>query len=80
MEDDFFRFIHAEQKYIEDAKWYEGIRICRDPGDEYIMQWTAEHAKEFRERWNESVCRTCILCCACGNNVYKKCDSYRAEK
>ena len=76
MQDDFFRFMHAEQKYIDDAKWYEGIRINRDPGDAFVMQWALQHAKEFRDMWDKSNCKNCCLCSACGNNVIEDCDNF----
>ena len=40
-------------KEIEVQKWLEGERRGCDPGEEFVTKWIAEHAAEFRIRWEK---------------------------
>ena len=42
-------FMEKQCREIELAKYYEGIRICRDPGEEFVRKWIAENAAKYRE-------------------------------
>lgn len=45
------KFMADQIKEIEVQKWLEGERRGCDPGEEFVTQWIAEHAAEFRKRW-----------------------------
>ena len=75
-DDDFTKFVKAEIKYINDAKWYEGINTHRDPGENFIEHWALDHASEFREKWNMSKCKVCVNGGICGNNLKTECHSF----
>jgi|GEM_PF-6341069 len=52
-------FVKAEIKAIEIAKWLAGEKLNKDPGDEFILVWIRDHAKEFRKKWKTSKCQYC---------------------
>ena len=72
----FEKFIKAEQKYIDDAKYYEGINTNSDPGINYIYQWISKYAKEFRQKWDVSICKDCFKADKCGDKLKFNCDSF----
>jgi hypothetical protein len=78
MENEFEKFMNAEIKYINDAKWYEGIRTNKDPGNPFIESWAISDAKIFRDKWNKSCCKKCADCNLCGNNVRETCDKFKS--
>jgi hypothetical protein len=39
-----------------------------------LEEWVANNAKDFREKWNKSVCRSCIK--SCTHLVVDKCSAY----
>lgn len=47
-------FMQKQIAEIELAKYYEGIRIGRDPGDEFVRKWIKENAEAYREANNPS--------------------------
>ncbi|MBD3377486.1 hypothetical protein GF406_20830, partial [candidate division KSB1 bacterium] len=51
------KFLKVQVKKIELDKWYEGIRIKRDPGSEFIMKWIQHYAADYRTSWNDSLCK-----------------------
>lgn len=74
--DDLDRYLKAEIKYIEDAKWFEGIRTHTDPGDFFIQSWIISSANNFRLQWEQSCCRFCQ--CDCRDNLKPKCDNFKS--
>lgn len=32
-------------------KWLEGERICRDPGQQFILDWIKNNAIKYRKEW-----------------------------
>lgn len=46
---DHKEFMQKQCHEIELAKYYEGIRIGRDPGEEFVKKWILENAKKYRE-------------------------------
>lgn len=42
-------FMEKQCREIELAKYYEGIRIGRDPGEEFVRKWIAESAAKYRD-------------------------------
>ena len=76
----FNNYLKAEKKYIEDAKWFEGINTNKDPGDKFILNWIQKHAKEFREKWMKTECQYCVKAGICGDQLKVKCkESIRYE-
>ena len=47
-------FLQKQIAEIELAKYYEGIRIGRDPGDEFVRKWINDNAEAYREANNPS--------------------------
>ena len=45
------QFIKDQILEIEKAKWAEGCRIHKDPGEEFVREWIQKHGEEFRQRW-----------------------------
>ena len=72
----FCKFLHTEMKTIDEAKWYYGEKIKRDPGQEYIVDWINRNAKEWREKWEASVCQHCISWMECGEKLKINCDNF----
>ena len=77
---DHRRFIQAETKLIEIAKWIEGERIHKDPGateeekNAFMNEWISNHASDVRNAWNDSKCRTCGN--GCFHNMKKECPKF----
>ena len=72
----FKNFLSAEQKFITESKYYKGINLHKDPGDEYITECIEKKAKTFREMWNLSVCKNCVKAGKCGNNLRIDCANF----
>lgn len=47
-------FMQKQIAEIELAKYYEGIRIGRDPGDAFVRKWIKDNAEAYREANNPS--------------------------
>jgi len=75
-ERDFEDFIYSEVEKIKIDKWVEGEKTHKDPGIEYEMYWVHCNAKNYRESWFKSKCRTCVFCRVCGYNALSACDKY----
>ena len=73
---EFNDFIHSEVEKIKIDKWIEGEKIHRDPGAEFELSWVYSNAKNYRDAWSNSKCRTCVCCQDCGYNVISNCDNY----
>lgn len=76
----FCKFLKSEMKKIDEDKWYEGERTCRDPGQEYIIDWINRNAKEWRDGWEKSVCQHCTSWFECGHNLKKDCERYTFDE
>jgi hypothetical protein len=80
VEYDHIRFMSAETKLIEIAKWIEGEHTHRDPGateqekNAFMEKWIVDHATGVRNAWNDSKCRTC--CKDCFYNMKKECSNF----
>jgi len=74
------RFMRAQRKRIEVDKWIEGCRIQNDPGQRFILNWIFLYAGQFRNAWQNSLCRSCELYELCGHQVRTTCDEYKELK
>jgi hypothetical protein len=45
-------YITEQIHIIDEAKWLEGCRTNKDPGNEFVAQWVQTNAAEFRKIWN----------------------------
>lgn len=55
MNDDFAEFMKAQTHQMELDKYYEGIRINADPGEQFLKNWvTNGSAEAFRKWWDEN--------------------------
>ena len=70
----FQNYLKAEKKFIEDAKYFEGINTNKDPGNEFIISWVELYAQKFRDRWLKSKCQHCKDSVECGNKLKEECD------
>ena len=43
------KFLQKQKEKIDKDKWVEGERICRDPGQEFVLDWIKNNAKKFRK-------------------------------
>lgn len=52
---EFSEYMKAQVDALNLAKWYEGERIGRDPGEEFIRQLLKNgSAEDFRKYWEEN--------------------------
>ena len=47
-------FMATQISWIEVAKWYEGERLGKDPGEDFVNQWVKTNGAAFRKWWNEN--------------------------
>ena len=73
----FEKYLIAQIKYINDAKWYEGIHICHDPGEQFVECWVMKNANMFRERWNNCMCCSCEKADKCGDLLKEGCTEFK---
>ncbi len=66
-------FMRAQSKKIEIEKWCEGVRMQRDPGMEFVVNWILNHGEWFRRAWEKSLCCKCRLSGYCGYEVREHC-------
>lgn len=69
-------FLDIEKKYLSDARWYQGLKICKDPGDEFEIEWVLTSAEAFRQKYDNSCCRKCCHIRDCGVNLIEECQGY----
>jgi len=72
----FCKFLQVEMKKIDEDKYFQGIRIQCDPGQEYIVDWINRNAKKWREEWESSCCQHCQHWLECGHQVKKDCVNF----
>jgi hypothetical protein len=73
------KFVNVQIKKIEIEKWCEGVRLKRDPGKQYILNWIFSNAASFRMAWEQSLCKGCQHSDQCGYLVQTQCDMYEPE-
>ena len=71
----FKRYMFAQVKYFNDAKYFEGINTHNDPGDGFIEVFVCQKSVLFRESWNRSQCSKC--CKDCGDLLKEYCDNFK---
>lgn len=73
------KYTYCQIQKIDLDKWYEGVRMQRDPGQRFILEWIDRNAAWFREAWNNSLCQTCSNWRNCGHQVLQGCEFYQKE-
>lgn len=58
------RFLEAQRRAVDCAKWLEGVEIGHDPGNGFVINWIELFAKKFRDQWQNSCCKDCKKDCA----------------
>ncbi len=72
-------FMRSQKKRIEEDRWFEGCRINKDPGSEFVLNWIRLNAGLFRKSWEKSLCKKCELCVECGHNVKLDCTNFKKK-
>jgi hypothetical protein len=67
------KFMKCQVKKLDIEKWYEGLRIHRDPSSEYIFNWVKENAQMYRDQWFNSACSYCPKWETCGWKAVEQC-------
>jgi hypothetical protein len=44
-------YMQMQIDVIDEAKWLEGCRTNKDPGNSFIVEWVSENADSFRKKW-----------------------------
>jgi hypothetical protein len=70
------KYMLAQKKKIELEKWYEGCKMDHDPGESFIINWIFTNANQFREAWEQSLCKKCCLVEECGFEVRDVCNKF----
>ncbi len=76
---EFYDFVYCEVKRIKIDKWVEGERIHQDPGVQFELDWVSKNAEGYRDAWEHSMCRTCLLKRLCGFNALSSCKKYEND-
>ncbi len=69
-------FMEAQVHRIEIDKWCQGERQESDPGDEFILDWVYDNAKDFRDDWQISLCQSCASLRDCGYYALSACENF----
>ena len=72
----FRNYLQVQMNLIDIDKWNEGMRLHKDPGEEFVREWVEKHAKEFHIKWNKSVCHNCKYQLDCGWELLEQCDKF----
>lgn len=73
----FVRFLKNQRHKMEIDKWCEGIRLCKDPGEEYNIDWVNQNGAWFHDAWYNSICKNCINWGYCGWKVKQCCNLFK---
>lgn len=74
----FRKFMEMQLHRIDVDKWYEGLRIKRDPFElGYVDDWIEHNAEEFETRYDASLCKHCKKWKDCGYKVLVECSEYK---
>jgi hypothetical protein len=80
MSNNFKAFMLSEMHAIDIAKWLEGCEHNYDPGENFVLKWIEENAKDYREKWFASVCCTCDKSEDCGYRCLTECEYYNENE
>ncbi len=80
MEESLFqRFMEVQKKYVEDATYFEGINTHCNPnsdGNTFIITWIKLNAVQFRQQWDNSLCKDCSDYRKCGTFLESDCNRF----
>jgi hypothetical protein len=66
----------AELRAIEKAKWLASEAAGHDLGNDFCVAWIADHAAEFRNAYDTSLCKTCHNINHCYDQLKVDCSRY----
>lgn len=69
----FCKFIQVEIRKIDEDKFFKGIEIKQDPGNDFILDWIKRNGENWRNEWNLSKCQHCKHWKVCGHLVKQDC-------
>jgi len=72
--------MRIQRQKLDIDKWFEGQRISRDPGTEYILEWIEQNATLYRKTYELSLCKRCKLWKTCGYKLRMLCSRVQIEK
>lgn len=76
----FQKFIKTEVRKIELDKYFEGIDIHGDPGQDFVERWIAENSVDWRKAWDASKCKHCRYWFDCGQELRTECSKFKFDK
>lgn len=76
MKNNLQAFLVAQKAKIEKDKWNEGIKLNKDPGQSYIINWISQNGGWFRLAWEKSLCNSCSSANVCGYKVKQICECF----
>lgn len=74
------KFMLVQIKYLNDAKYFEGINSHKDPGDTFIFDLLKGTSTILRSRWNSSKCQDCLFWRECGHLLKQECAKFIIDK
>jgi hypothetical protein len=75
----FCKFLEIERKKIDEDKYFRGIEINNDPGQEYVIDWINRNAKKWRDDWDISLCKHCNHWRVCGHKIQQQCEKFEFD-
>ena len=54
------KYLNKEKEEIDKAKWCEGEKIGKDPGQEFVKEWIDKCAKKFRKSYTVEDLKLCL--------------------
>jgi len=78
---EFIKKTFVEVRKIETDRWFEGIRINRDPREvsNFDLEWVLKNAPQFAEQWSVSLCRNCNKWQECGHKLVPECKDHSTK-
>jgi hypothetical protein len=84
MSEQFTKFITAQRHALDRAIYLDSQREKRDLRydcrgnltDTYFLEWIDEHAGEFCDAWETSLCKKCKHVLTCYDCLRDSCDSF----
>lgn len=81
------KFITAEKNAMETSKYIESQKAHRDlyfddynqPSQRFYAWWIENHAKNFREAWDLSLCKDCTNIYTCRDCLKDTCKNFILE-
>lgn len=78
-ESEFDRKNYIQIRRIETDRWFEGIRIKKDPREDsyYDLEWVLKEAEWFCKQWEICQCKKCRKWKDCGYKLEMECINFK---